>query len=103
MNNDRIKQVPDKTTAFRLMATEICLDNIRHISKSFVEGLTRTKRDPIVCHADGFADGVAFALQGVAEGKINMKIIESEPPSPNCTVCWKPQSECDGGFNEMTE
>ena len=76
LSNDRIKQAPDKKTAFALLATGIAKANGRHVSNSFIEALPITKRDPVSCYADGFAEGIAFALQGVAEGKINMKLLE---------------------------
>ena len=49
--------------------------------------------DSDICYAEGFVQGLKFALHGIGEGKISMKIVEQEPPEPECKVQWKPQQE----------
>ncbi len=106
MTKEKIIQAKTKAEAYSLMSLDICEHEALLIMVTHKKTQVITKNKPDLCFYEGFKQGLAFALQGVAEGRINMQIVEPEPPEPKpdpkCTVCWKPQGECDGGKKEMT-
>lgn len=103
MENEEINRAKTKAEAYGLMSLEICKEEQQLIGVMYHKTRVIHKHHPVMCFAEGFKQGLAFVLQGVAEGKINMQIVEPEPTEPKCKVCWKPQSECDGGLKDMTE